>query len=83
MADRGGHEAVTNGALVNALRVEPDLGTLAGGGLPGTISSSGCGTRIFRPAAVMNVSLRIRSLTAWTLEMHGRWRQPSSSWTCK
>ncbi|PYC21646.1 acyl-CoA dehydrogenase family protein [Pseudomonas mosselii] len=31
-------EAVTDGALVNALRVEPELGTPARGGLPGTVA---------------------------------------------
>ncbi|WP_435635726.1 acyl-CoA dehydrogenase family protein [Pseudomonas solani] len=31
-------EAVEEGALINALRVEPDLGTPARGGLPGTIA---------------------------------------------
>ncbi|RMP36013.1 Acyl-CoA dehydrogenase protein [Pseudomonas syringae pv. antirrhini] len=31
-------EAVHEGALINALRVEPDLGTPARGGLPGTIA---------------------------------------------
>ena len=38
LADRVGREAVTNGALINALRVEPDLGTPARGGLPATIA---------------------------------------------
>ncbi|RMM60764.1 Acyl-CoA dehydrogenase protein [Pseudomonas savastanoi pv. glycinea] len=31
-------EAVREGALINALRVEPDLGTPARGGLPGTVA---------------------------------------------
>ncbi|NWA00678.1 acyl-CoA dehydrogenase family protein [Pseudomonas gingeri] len=31
-------EAVEQGALINALRVEPDLGTPARGGLPGTVA---------------------------------------------
>ncbi|OUM06133.1 acyl-CoA dehydrogenase [Pseudomonas syringae] len=31
-------EAVRDGALINALRVEPDLGTPARGGLPGTLA---------------------------------------------
>ena len=31
-------DAVENGALVNALRVEPELGTPARGGLPGTVA---------------------------------------------
>lgn len=31
-------EAITDGALINALRVEPDLGTPARGGLPATIA---------------------------------------------
>ena len=31
-------EAITDGALINALRVEPDLGTPARGGLPGTVA---------------------------------------------
>jgi alkylation response protein AidB-like acyl-CoA dehydrogenase len=32
------HDTVANGALVNALRVEPELGTPARGGLPGTVA---------------------------------------------
>lgn len=32
------HDAVREGALINALRVEPDLGTPARGGLPATIA---------------------------------------------
>ncbi|QZP30996.1 acyl-CoA dehydrogenase family protein [Pseudomonas sp. DR48] len=32
------HDAVRNGALINALRVEPDLGTPARGGLPATVA---------------------------------------------
>ena len=32
------HEAVHDGALINALRVEPDLGTPARGGLPATVA---------------------------------------------
>ncbi|CAM3203823.1 acyl-CoA dehydrogenase [Pseudomonas floridensis] len=35
---RVAEEAVHEGALINALRVEPDLGTPARGGLPGTIA---------------------------------------------
>ncbi len=31
-------EAITDGALINALRVEPDLGTPARGGLPATVA---------------------------------------------
>lgn len=31
-------EAISDGALINALRVEPDLGTPARGGLPGTVA---------------------------------------------
>ena len=38
LADRVGRDAVTNGALINALRVEPDLGTPARGGLPATLA---------------------------------------------
>ncbi|MGX5773685.1 acyl-CoA dehydrogenase family protein [Methylorubrum zatmanii] len=38
LADRIGREAATDGALINALRVEPDLGTPARGGLPATIA---------------------------------------------
>lgn len=38
LADRVGREAATDGALINALRVEPDLGTPARGGLPATIA---------------------------------------------
>jgi alkylation response protein AidB-like acyl-CoA dehydrogenase len=34
-------DALRNGALINALRVEPDLGTPARGGLPGTIARRG------------------------------------------
>ena len=33
-----GREAVERGALVNALRVEPELGSPARGGLPGTVA---------------------------------------------
>ncbi|MCW3065525.1 MAG: Acyl-CoA dehydrogenase type 2 domain protein [Solirubrobacterales bacterium] len=36
--DRVQHSAVRDGDLINALRVEPDLGTPARGGLPGTIA---------------------------------------------
>lgn len=36
LAERLGREAVTEGALINSLRVEPDLGTPARGGLPVT-----------------------------------------------
>lgn len=32
------HDAVQHGALINALRVEPDLGTPARGGLPATVA---------------------------------------------
>lgn len=32
------HDAVKNGGLINALRVEPELGSPARGGLPGTIA---------------------------------------------
>jgi len=35
---RVAREAVRDGALINSLRVEPDLGTPARGGLPGTIA---------------------------------------------
>ncbi|MEC4589930.1 MULTISPECIES: acyl-CoA dehydrogenase family protein [Nitrospirillum] len=35
---RVARDAVENGALINALRVEPDLGTLARGGLPATVA---------------------------------------------
>ncbi|MCD5996758.1 acyl-CoA/acyl-ACP dehydrogenase [Pseudomonas sp. CDFA 602] len=35
---RVAEEAVRDGALINALRVEPDLGTPARGGLPGTLA---------------------------------------------
>ncbi|MCG5248886.1 acyl-CoA dehydrogenase family protein [Methylorubrum extorquens] len=38
LADTVGRDAVTKGALINALRVEPDLGTPARGGLPGTLA---------------------------------------------
>ncbi|KQT60989.1 acyl-CoA dehydrogenase [Methylobacterium sp. Leaf456] len=38
LADRVGREAAADGALINALRVEPDLGTPARGGLPATIA---------------------------------------------
>jgi alkylation response protein AidB-like acyl-CoA dehydrogenase len=33
------HDAVRDGALINALRVEPDLGTPARGGLPATVAT--------------------------------------------
>lgn len=36
---RVAREAVEQGALINALRVEPDLGTPARGGLPGTLAT--------------------------------------------
>ncbi|ABY29572.1 acyl-CoA dehydrogenase family protein [Methylorubrum extorquens] len=38
LADTVGRDAATKGALINALRVEPDLGTPARGGLPGTLA---------------------------------------------
>lgn len=38
VADRLGQEAVARGALVNAMRVEPGLGTPARGGLPETLA---------------------------------------------
>ncbi|MGI4839074.1 MAG: acyl-CoA dehydrogenase family protein [Janthinobacterium lividum] len=38
LRQRLGRDAVENGALVNAFRVEPDLGTPARGGLPATIA---------------------------------------------
>lgn len=47
LADRLGREAVEHGALVNALRVEPELGTPARGGLPGTVArATAAGWRI-------------------------------------
>lgn len=38
LADAVGREAAARGALINALRVEPELGTPARGGLPGTVA---------------------------------------------
>ncbi|GGY39529.1 acyl-CoA dehydrogenase family protein [Pseudoduganella albidiflava] len=38
LLERVAHDTVANGALVNALRVEPELGTPARGGLPGTVA---------------------------------------------
>ncbi|WP_232631570.1 acyl-CoA dehydrogenase family protein [Methylobacterium sp. Leaf118] len=38
LADAVGREAAVRGALINALRVEPDLGTPARGGLPCTLA---------------------------------------------
>ncbi|KPA88462.1 MULTISPECIES: acyl-CoA dehydrogenase family protein [Pseudomonas] len=38
LRQRVAREAVEQGALINALRVEPDLGTPARGGLPGTLA---------------------------------------------
>ncbi|MGU3359104.1 acyl-CoA dehydrogenase family protein [Methylobacterium sp. M6A4_1b] len=38
LADRVGRAAVAEGALINALRVEPDLGTPARGGIPATVA---------------------------------------------
>jgi alkylation response protein AidB-like acyl-CoA dehydrogenase len=38
LADRIGRAAVADGALINALRVEPDLGTPARGGIPATVA---------------------------------------------
>jgi alkylation response protein AidB-like acyl-CoA dehydrogenase len=47
LADHVGREAARNGALINALRVEPELGTPARGGLPGTLARrDGDGWRI-------------------------------------
>jgi hypothetical protein len=34
------HDAAETGALINALRVEPELGTPARGGLPATVAPS-------------------------------------------
>lgn len=39
LRERVAHEAVRDGALINSLRVEPELGTPARGGLPGTIAT--------------------------------------------
>lgn len=36
------HDAIQKGALINALRVEPDLGTPARGGLPATVARRTC-----------------------------------------
>ncbi|BCQ59978.1 hypothetical protein PBOI14_17280 [Pseudomonas sp. Boi14] len=38
LRQRVAREAVQEGALINALRVEPDLGTPARGGLPATLA---------------------------------------------
>ncbi|WDY60473.1 acyl-CoA dehydrogenase family protein [Pseudomonas sp. PSKL.D1] len=38
LRQRVAHDAVQQGALINALRVEPDLGTPARGGLPATVA---------------------------------------------
>lgn len=38
VADKVGQEAVASGALINALRVEPELGTPSRGGLPATVA---------------------------------------------
>lgn len=47
LADQVGREAAARGALINALRVEPELGTPARGGLPGTLARrDGDGWRI-------------------------------------
>ncbi|WP_341312528.1 acyl-CoA dehydrogenase family protein [Paraburkholderia sp. IMGN_8] len=47
LRERVAREAVRDGALINALRVEPELGTPARGGLPSTIAKrSGDGWRI-------------------------------------
>ncbi|QGY01914.1 acyl-CoA dehydrogenase [Methylobacterium mesophilicum SR1.6/6] len=47
VADKVGEEAVAAGALINALRVEPELGTPSRGGLPATVASrDGKGWRI-------------------------------------
>ncbi len=47
VADAVGREAAVQGALINALRVEPDLGTPARGGLPATLARrDGDGWRI-------------------------------------
>jgi alkylation response protein AidB-like acyl-CoA dehydrogenase len=39
LRERVAQEAVRDGALINSLRVEPELGTPARGGLPGTIAT--------------------------------------------
>ena len=47
VAERLGREAVAGVSLINALRVEPELGTPARGGLPATIASrTGTGWRL-------------------------------------
>lgn len=47
LADQVGREAAARGALINALRVEPELGTPARGGLPATLARrDGDGWRI-------------------------------------
>jgi alkylation response protein AidB-like acyl-CoA dehydrogenase len=38
LADKMGEKAVATGALINALRVEPELGTPSRGGLPATVA---------------------------------------------
>jgi alkylation response protein AidB-like acyl-CoA dehydrogenase len=38
LLERVAHDTVRHGALINALRVEPELGTPARGGLPGTVA---------------------------------------------
>jgi alkylation response protein AidB-like acyl-CoA dehydrogenase len=38
LRERVAHEAVRDGALINSLRVEPELGTPARGGLPATVA---------------------------------------------
>jgi alkylation response protein AidB-like acyl-CoA dehydrogenase len=38
LLERVAHDTVSNGALINALRVEPELGTPARGGLPATVA---------------------------------------------
>ncbi|KAF0812640.1 putative acyl-CoA dehydrogenase YdbM [Andreprevotia sp. IGB-42] len=38
LRERVAHDAVQSGALINALRVEPELGTPARGGLPATVA---------------------------------------------
>lgn len=43
VADRVGDAAVREGALINALRVEPELGTPARGGVPATVARASSG----------------------------------------
>ena len=57
---RVAEEAVRNGALINALRVEPDLGTPARGGLPATTAVEQLMTRPIRRVQITFAAISTR-----------------------